>query len=363
MIKVESRMILNRIVQVGYYLLLALMTAIMAYGIYELRVPLGIALVLFFLISPIVDFLEGLGIGRPAASTVAMLLLALVLTLMLMYFVPLIASEIKSILSRSELYRAKAVKMLEGLKTFSQETFPGIIDLKDLDPNQISGQIFTLLSGLLPKSSGLLQGLGIVQEYITNFIFDAIIATIALFFLLLQSNDIYIRMMELIPNRYFEMTLLLIHTIKHKINSYLMALAGQVFIMTMIFIIGLSLTGIPYAPILGLFAGFINIIPYLGPMIGAVPIVVIAILDGGISQTLMLSLGVIAIGQIVDQVFNQPVLLARAVNLNPILALIALGTFQSILGVTGMIIAIPFTGILLVIIPVVKRNLRAFGII
>ncbi len=360
---IEKKNLLNIFVQFAYYLLLALLAAITVYGIYELRVPLSIAVILYFLMNPMVDFLEGLGVGRAIASALALIFLLLMVVLMITYFVPLIGSEVSSILSRGDFYKAKAISILEGLKSFIQNTLPGILDAESLDIKEISSQLFSLISSFLPESSGILEGLGVVQTYVTNIIFNSIIATIALFFLLLQGSDIYIRLMELIPNRYFELTLILVHTVKKKINSYLLALAGQIIIMTTIFSVGLSIAGIPYAPILGLLAGFINIIPYLGPMIGMVPILIIAILDSGFSTPFFSALAVIGIAQLVDQVFNQPILLARAVNLNPILALIALGAFQSMLGVVGMIIGIPFTGILLVVIPVVKRNLRAFGII
>lgn len=351
------------VVQFFYYALIVIIVAITVYGIYELRIPLGIAVLFYFLLDPLVDFIEGLGIHRGAASALGILAVILVITGLAMFMGPFIVSEAQSIINNTDQYEAKAITLLESIKSLIKSTAPGMLDADQIDAVQMWQQILGFMGNFLPTSGDLFHGLSVIQEYVTNIFFNGLISFIALFFLLLGGSDIYINLMSLVPNRYFEMTLLLVNTVNRKINSYLLALFAQMAIMSTITVVGFILVDAPYAPILGLFAGLINIIPYLGPIIGAIPALILVLLDSGFSMKLGLTLGVVLIAQLVDQVYNQPVLLAKAMDLNPLIALIALGTFQALFGVVGMIIAIPFTGIILVIIPVVKRNLKAFGII
>ena len=88
--------------------------------------------------------------------------------------------------------------------------------------------------------------------------------------------------------------------------------------------IGLQVAGFPYASLLGLFAGLTNLIPYLGPLIGAVPAILIALIseDGLIASTMSLNLIIITaiyfFAQLIDIVFIIPFVVAKIVNLHVI---------------------------------------------
>jgi len=117
---------------------------------------------------------------------------------------------------------------------------------------------------------------------------------------------------------------------------------GQLFLMLIIFALdatGLYLIGVPYALILGIFAGVLEIIPYVGPIISAVPGVILGFL---ISPTVgFLAILVYLISQQLESNLIVPQVMKKAVGLNPVTTIVALLVGARLGGVLGAIISIP----------------------
>ena len=219
---------------------------------------------------------------------------------------------------------------------------------------------FKTLSSMVLKpiqeaSKGLLQS-------IPNFITYLLVTPILLFLFLLQGDEIFRNVIGLVPNRYFELAVLIVHRTRGQIASYLKGILIQISILGLILIPGFSLAGLSYGAILGTVAALVNIIPYLGPIIGLTPAILVAlIIDGGsVPLFVLLAFG---IAQAVDNMFTQPVVLARSVSVHPVIAILALITFQQWLGVIGMVIAIPAAGVLVMMISTLYKSLKAFKVI
>ncbi|MBU4332000.1 AI-2E family transporter, partial [Patescibacteria group bacterium] len=124
-----------------------------------------------------------------------------------------------------------------------------------------------------------------------------------------------------------------------KIGSWL---RGQVILMIIIGIlsyIGLLILGVRYALLLALFAGLMEIIPYIGPIFGAVPAVFIALTQSPIKGLL-----VIVLYLIIQQLENNlivPKIMKRAVGLNPIVVILVILIGGKIAGIVGALIAVP----------------------
>ena len=205
----------------------------------------------------------------------------------------------------------------------------------------------------------------------TDFDFSALLGSaltylmitpIIAFLFLLQGDDIYKRILGMVPNRYFEMVLLVSHKMKSQITSYLRGLLVQWYILVFILSLGYYLIGLEYGPVIGLIAATVNIIPYLGPVLGLLPAVAVSLLDptGALLLPVLL---VFAVSQVVDNVFTQPVVLAGSMHLHPLIAILSLITAQELMGVVGLIVAIPLAGIVMGMIQTIYKYLKAFHII
>ncbi|MBI40113.1 MAG: hypothetical protein CMF59_10965 [Leptospiraceae bacterium] len=326
--------------------------AVTFYGLQALIIPIGLSFLLTFALNPGVDFFQGLGIPRLLSVVLVLFLFIGALVLLFSVIIPPARDEAVKLMSQMEVL----IETLPGKLNYYKEQL-GIIIPEQYQSISID---FKTLSSMVLKpiqeaSKGLLQS-------IPNFITYLLVTPILLFLFLLQGDEIFRNVIGLVPNRYFELALLIVHRTRGQISSYLKGILIQISILGLILIPGFSMAGLSYGAILGTVAALVNIIPYLGPIIGLTPAILVAlILDGGsVPLFVLLTFG---IAQAVDNMFTQPVVLARSVSVHPVIAILALITFQQWLGVIGMVIAIPAAGVLVMMISTLYKSLKAFKVI
>jgi putative permease len=110
--------------------------------------------------------------------------------------------------------------------------------------------------------------------------------------------------------------------------------------------LGLYSIGTPYTSILALFAGLTNLIPYLGPIIGAAPGIIIAFVNHSSLASVVFVTMVYLIAQLIDIVFVIPLVVARIVDLHPVTVVIVIIIGSQVMGILGMIISVPVASIL-----------------
>ena len=120
---------------------------------------------------------------------------------------------------------------------------------------------------------------------------------------------------------------------------------------------GLLIIGFPYAALIGTFAGLTNLIPYLGPLIGMVPPLIVAVVNGTSTVEILSLAAVFTVAQIIDNVLIVPMLVARIVDLHAVIVLVAIIFGAQVGGILGMIISIPVASILKLIIVAIYQML------
>ncbi len=332
--------------------------AFLIYGVQTLALPIAVSLLLAFALNPAVDFLEGLGLPRALAVFIAVMMLVLIGYLGINLALPVFYAQYQEIMSQSDLYLAKIIELLKKIENVANSITPSFVPRNIVSAEHLTKEyIDPLRSGSIVsiKSDDLMD---LIPEIATF----SIITPIITFILLLQGHDIYNNLLSTIPNRYFEMVLQLIHKVKGQIGSYFKGLMIQWSILAVFLTVCFLGIGLPYAPFLGIFAATANIIPYLGPVIGIATAIVPALLDPSGNQVIFVVV-IFAIARIADDAIIQPVILAGAVHLHPLIAVLAVITFERLFGVVGMVVAIPLVGIVMVMIEVMYKSLKAFRVI
>lgn len=196
--------------------------------------------------------------------------------------------------------------------------------------------------------SGLFSKLGSFFSFTVEALADAIIV----FFISLYmafSGERYIKgIVKLVPVSRRQAALEVIHTLSHTLKWWLIGISAMMVVVGILSGIGLWLLGIPLALILGILAGLLTFIPYFGPILSAVPAILIALLVDFTHAlyVLLLYLGI----HLLEGYILSPLVQERTVYVPPILTLAALTAMGILLGVSGLIIATPFTAITLVLI-------------
>ncbi|MCE9598099.1 MAG: AI-2E family transporter [Spirochaetia bacterium] len=340
-----------RIVQLIFFGLTGAFLLLTLYGIKELSIPIIIAFLLTLLLNPLVDFLEGLDCPRILATLIVFLLFILFLYSILSLVVPLIQLQVQEIVAAWPDIQKKANVLFGRFNENAKSSLPAFVKLERLRMDTLTTLMETTAKN---QTQSVKDNLGII-------ISDLVITPIITFIFLLQGEEIYQRIIRMVPNRYFEMSLSVAYKVKSQITGYLRGLAVQLLINVGLFSFGFMVIGLNYGFTLGVVAGSLNFIPYIGPVIGIIPALAVAVQQGG--NTTVFVLIVFGLAHLFDNVFTQPVILARSAELHPLIAILALITCERLFGVVGMIIAIPLAGILLVTIEVMYNSLKSFRII
>jgi putative permease len=172
--------------------------------------------------------------------------------------------------------------------------------------------------------------------------------------------------LAMVPNDLFELALRLHHQINDQLGGFIRARFFEAAIVGLVVLVGLEVFGFPYATLLALFAALTNLIPYVGPIIGAVPAILIALLSPEIAATSSSSINLILItsvyfaAQLIDVALIIPLVVARIVNLHPVTVIIVIIVGAEVMGVLGMMISIPVASVLKLTFTAVYEHLMEF---
>ena len=154
------------------------------------------------------------------------------------------------------------------------------------------------------------------------------------------------QLFPMVPNHIFEMVLTLHYKITKQIGVFIRARLLEALTVGFVIGAGLQILGFPFAILIGVFASITNLIPYIGPLIGGTPVVLIGLANGYNTSEILLAVGVIAFAQLLDSMVLIPTLVARIVNLHPITVIVIILAGAQFMGILGMIISIPIANAL-----------------
>ncbi len=176
--------------------------------------------------------------------------------------------------------------------------------------------------------------------------FSFLIIPFVTYFALAEGDRATKRLLERVPNKYFEMTLNVVHKIQNELVGYLRGWMLDSVIVGILNIIGFYVIGVKYAIILGVIAGVANLIPYVGPFVGIIPVFLVSVIQTG-DLSLIPSIAIMTLViQTVDNIVVQPLCFAKTVDMHPMTVIVVLIVGNQLMGVLGMLLAIPLYTIL-----------------
>jgi len=179
------------------------------------------------------------------------------------------------------------------------------------------------------------------------------------FFMLSGGGIAKKKFIEVVPNRYFEMTLVLIGELDRQLGQYLRSRVSQTVILSVLGIIGFAILRIRFCIFLGILAGVANIIPYFGPVLGAIPACIIALIDppfGMWSVPLVIALTFLL--QFIDNAIIFPMIVGKSVDLGPITTILVVLVGSQFLGLLGLLMAVPIAAMIKVAVQVIHKEIR-----
>jgi predicted PurR-regulated permease PerM len=310
--------------------------------------PFFIAWLLAYMIYPLVTFFQyKLKVkNRVASIFIAMLVLLTTLTLAFVVLVPPIIDEfgkVKELLTTYFIEGTQQAHIPGTIANFIKEN----INMAQVQNALNEENITNMIRSILPKAWNIFtQSVNIIASILATFI-----VLLYTFFILLDYEAIGSGWTGLVPKKYRETSIRIVNDVKDGMNRYFRGQALVAFLVGVLFSIGFVIIDFPLAIGFGLFIGLLNMVPYL-QLIALVPTVLLALLKAADTGEnfwwiLACALIVFCIVQVIQDGFIVPKVMGKITGLNPAIILLSLSIWGALMGVVGMIIALPCTTILL----------------
>lgn len=299
----------------------------------ELMPSALISVLLFFTFGPVIDALERKGIQRMVAIAAVFLACGLGIAGAVSWIVPRVTQEIEAFEKGSSRY---VEQITAKLKTQEEKVLGKIPMLRSSHSTEKT------IAWLKDSGDKLWR---LIPNLASQLMLALFLVPFLTLVLLKDGREIRRKLLRLVPNRYFETTYSISTRILDEMGGYVAARILEAFLVMVLVTLGCVALKIPYAILFGIFAGATNPIPYIGMVIGAVPGLMLAILDPSIHNQLLWTAVIFVAANAIDMFVIFPIVVAKIVNLHPVVVIISVILGSQIFGVLGMILAVPVTSI------------------
>ncbi len=321
-------------------LILVVAVSLLLVLLWQLRsliVVLMIAVVIAATLAPIIAVAQKLGVPRWLATILVYLSLIAILTGLVLLIGPTVVEQIQRLIRKLPSYLEAVRSLIDNLAMRFGMVEPG-------NPTIIS-QLFDpqALTNWVIRSSQkvLIGGYYVVTKGIIGNVFGLLLAFILSGYMLSGSDELLQDIINLFPHPWNERLAKQIKPVSKRMGGYIQ---GRILVSTILAIaisIGLGFLGLSELALgLGVIAGFTNLIPFFGPVIGSIPALIVATAQGGWTFLWVLLLFVII--QNIETYLLDPVLVGSSVEIHPLYQLLAVLGGAQVLGIIGALIVPPW---------------------
>jgi predicted PurR-regulated permease PerM len=314
--------------------------------------------VLAYLLRPVVDWLQSMGLSRIAAILVTFVLVLGGVGVTLTSIVPFVGAQVR------ELTQLISVDMATDVARYLEDRVRQVTPIEEgVFVKNVERMAQALMQGDLVKGDQMAETVSSVVALFTNIVYAVVIIPFVTFFLLKDGLQIRRSLMRLVPNRYFEVTLAILDKVEGNIGRYFRALLVQCTSIAVIASALLWMVGLQNAIAIGIFTGLANTIPYFGPFLGFLCGTLVGIAQTGNLILVPWVALAMALTQLADNVLLQPLIFSRAAKAHPLVILFVVLIGARLGGIVGMLAAIPVTTTIRVVVEQILWSLRNYRIL
>lgn len=314
----------------------ALAAIALLYVFSSILLPFVIGLCIAYFLDPVADWLGRRGLSRLKASLLILVLFALVFTAVILIIVPVIGSQTAGFVERLPEYLARLQQVAAQARA---GPLAWMFQGNEQTMQQDFGKIVSEGSGVV---TGVLGSLWNSSLAVVNFVALFLVTPVVAFYLLLDWDGMIRKLDEWTPRQHVATVRRLAAEIDRAVAGFIRGQGSVCLILGTFYAIGLTLIGLNFGLLIGLFAGLISFIPYVGTATGFVLSVGVALVQFWPDYLWIVATAVIfAVGQFVEGNILQPKLVGASVGLHPVWLMFALFAFGALFGFVGLLIAVP----------------------
>ena len=317
-----------------FFLILCVILLVSLFFIKGLFITLLLAFILNFSLRPLVNLFVRLGLPRSLAVPSVFISILGGLGVVFVRSFPFLSNQFSRLKKEFPTYEQKfSLLITEWQSKFEQHFF----NTNGIDLSKKLESMFTSFG-----ETFLQEIPSLVTQSFTIFLLAPFFA----YFFVKNELGLTRGLFSWVPNHIFEVFLKIHYEVNKQVGVFIRARLLEAVLVGSFVGTGLALIGLPFAVLLGIFVSITNLIPYLGPIIGALPILLVALVNDYETARILFILCFVFSAHVIDSMIIVPILLARIVNLHPLTVIIIIIAGGQFMGVLGMVISIPLANAL-----------------
>lgn len=322
--------------QIIFWIGAAIVFGLFLYLFSSILLPFVVGMTLAYFLDPVADRLERLGLSRMIATLVILISFIVIFVLALMIFVPILISQLADFGTRLPTYVARLQELV------ASQNAEWIKNLLGVDSSALKNSIGSILSQGAGFMSTLIQSIWSSGKTLLDIAGLFVVTPVVAFYTLYDWDKMVAKVDSWIPRDHVPAVRQIFTDINSAIAGFVRGQGTLCLILGLLYAAGLTVVGLNFALLIGLFAGLISFIPYVGSLVGLVIALGVAIVqfwpDWLMVGAVLLVFGV---GQFIEGNILQPKLVGESIGLHPVWLMFALFAFGALFGFVGLMVAVP----------------------
>ena len=298
---------------------------------------LVLALILSYVLAPIVNWLQRNKVPRTLAITLTLSAVILLFVYASTTVIPKVADQMVQLARQLD---------IQNIENIANQVETKLSDDYDFIPEGFLSDNLTQVLNSLFDFDQFSSVFGNIVGVFTDIFSAILVVPFAAFFFLKDGSKIRRDLLRLIPNKYFETSLTLIDKIEKRLGLYFRSVLLQSLLVAASSWTTLSIAGLDNSLSVGIAVGLANTIPYFGPIIGYILSIIISIIETGDFSLVLVCIVAILIVQMLDNIVFQPLLFSRSADMHPVAILFIILIGAEVAGILGMLVAIPLATVI-----------------
>ena len=314
------------------------------YALGDVLPPFIVAAVLAYVLNPLVEWLQLKRIRRAPASMIIMALALLILLSLVLIIVPMLLNQFNNLAERlPQIVGFVQNKLLPWLNSVSGDYIQidqeSIIAWLQSHTDELSNTLKEWIPTLMRQSGNVISGVS-----------NLVLLPLLLYYFLLDWKRWSSGISKLVPRRFIETYTRISSNMDEVLGEFLRGQLMVMMIMGLVYGLGLMLVGLDSGFAIGMIAGILVFIPYLGAFTGLLLATVAALLQYGSWQGLLMVWAVFGVGQFLESFFITPKIVGDRIGLSPFWVIFSLMAFGQLMGFVGMLAGLPLAAVTLVLL-------------
>lgn len=318
------------------WLAVAVAAAVLLYLLGPILTPFVAAAILAYICNPLVRRLSGPKLSRTPATALVMAGLLLLLGVLLLIMLPLLEKE-------TRLFVERLPEWIEAARLHLQQSF-GL----QWDGEAVRQMLLSHWQSAGGAAAKLLPMLGDSGGALVALLANLLLIPVAMFYFLRDWESLVARIDELVPRHWHDKVCEIVGEVDGILAEFLRGQLSVMLLMSVFYVAALWLVGLEFALPIGILAGMLVFIPYLGMILGLLLATLAAAMQFGAFGGVLWVWGVFGAGQLLEGMVVTPWLVGDRIGLHPLAVVFALMAFGQLFGFFGILLALPMAAILLV---------------